>query len=136
MAFHLCNLTCDLALRFQKRVTMNRIFIFVFPIILASTLWSQPPASTSAVPALPADIPPTAERYSFLMMGNLAGQQAVWTATDGTLHIFFQFNDRGRGPKTTSILKLGPDGIPVSESITGNDYLKSPVTENYLLEAG
>ena len=110
--------------------------------LLSSLLWSQQPqpatpaAEQSAVPALPADIPSTAERYSFLMMGNLAGQEAVWTASDGTLHIFFQFNDRGRGPKTTSILKVGPNGIPVSEVITGNDYLKSPVNENYSLEAG
>jgi imidazolonepropionase-like amidohydrolase len=107
---------------------------FFLPILLAATLYSQP--SPSAVPALPADIPSTADRYSFLMMGNLAGQQAVWTASDGTLHIFFQFNDRGRGPKTTSILKLGPDGIPVSEVITGNDYMKAQVTENYSQEAG
>jgi imidazolonepropionase-like amidohydrolase len=70
------------------------------------------------------------------MMGNQAGQQAVWTASDGMLHIFYQFNDRGRGPKTTSILKLGPDSIPVSEVITGNDYMKAQVTENYSLEAG
>jgi len=110
--------------------------IFLFPILLASTLWSQQPAPQSAVPALPADIPSTADRYSCVLMGNLAGQQAVWTAADGTLHIFFQFNDRGRGPKTTSIIKLDPSGIPVSEVITGNDYLKSPVTENYSLEAG
>ncbi len=68
------------------------------------------------------------------MMGNLAGQEAVWTAPDATLHIFFQFNDRGRGPKTTSVLKVGPDGIPVSEVITGNDYLKSPVNENYSVD--
>src|SRR6266852_9967288 len=70
------------------------------------------------------------------MMGNPAGQQAVWTASDGTIHIFFQFNDRGRGPKTISILKLDPNGVPISEAITGNDYLKSSVTENYSLEAG
>jgi imidazolonepropionase-like amidohydrolase len=88
------------------------------------------------VPALPADIPSTAERYSFIMMGNLAGQEAAWTAPDTTLHIFFQFNDRGRGPKTTSILKLDSNGLPLSEVITGNDYLKSPVTENYSFEAG
>src|SRR5260370_15901516 len=81
-------------------------------------------------------MPSTAERYSFLMTGNPAGQQAVWTASDGTLHIFFQFNDRGRGPKTTSVLKLDANGLPISEMISGNDYLKSPVTENYSLEAG
>jgi imidazolonepropionase-like amidohydrolase len=115
---------------------MKKIFIFVLPIFFGSILWSQQPPQQSAVPALPADVPSSAERYSFLMMGNLAGQEAVWTASDGTLHIFFQFNDRGRGPKTTSILKVGPDGIPVSEVITGNDYLKSPVNENYSLEAG
>ena len=110
--------------------------------LLSSLLWSQqsqsatPAPEQSAVPALPADVPATAERYSFLMMGNLAGQQAVWTASDGTLHIFFQFNDRGRGPKTTSVLKLDANGLPISEVITGYDYLKSPVTENYSLEAG
>jgi imidazolonepropionase-like amidohydrolase len=108
------------------------LILFLFT-LLAPELWSQ---QSSAAPPLPADIPANADRYSLLLMGNLAGQQAVWTAADGTLHIFFQFNDRGRGPKTTSIIKLGPDGIPVSESITGNDYLKSPVDENYSLEGG
>ena len=104
---------------------------------LASLGWSQPAQPTTAkpapaaVPALPADIPPTAERFSFLLMGNLAGHQAVWTAEDGTLHLFFQFNDRGRGPKTTSILKLDSSGIPLSETITGNDYLKSAVEETF-----
>jgi imidazolonepropionase-like amidohydrolase len=114
---------------------MNKTFIFILPILLGSILWSQPPQQ-SAVPTLPSDIPSTADRYSFIMMGNLAGQQAVWTAPDATLHVFFQFNDRGRGPKTTSILKLDANGIAVSEVITGNDYMKSAVTENYSLEAG
>jgi imidazolonepropionase-like amidohydrolase len=109
----------------------------IFPLLLASILWSQQqPPQQSAAPTLPADIPATADRYSLLLMGNPAGQQAVWTAADGTLHIFFQFNDRGRGPKTTSILKLDADGIPVSEAVTGNDYLKSPVAENYSLDSG
>ena len=113
---------------------MNKTFIFILPILLGSILWSQQPQS--AVPTLPSDIPSTADRYSFIMMGNLAGQQAVWTAADATLHVFFQFNDRGRGPKTTSILKLDANGVPVSEVISGNDYLKSPVNENYSLDAG
>jgi len=104
--------------------------------LLFSLSVAQQPPQQSAVPAVPADIPASAERYSMLLMGNLAGQQAVWTAADGTLHIFFQFNDRGRGPKTTSILKLDANGITVSEVITGNDYLKSPVSENYSLDAG
>ena len=115
--------------------TRRSAIVCMLPVLLAATLCAQPP-QTSAVPPLPADIPSTAARYSFILTGNLAGQEATWTASDGMLHIFFQFNDRGRGPKTTSILKLDPSGLPISESITGNDYLKSPITENYSLEAG
>ncbi len=114
----------------MKPKSRFQIFIIIIPLLLASTLWSQ-----SAVPPLPADIPATADHYSLLLMGNAAGQQAIWTASDGTLHIFFQFNDRGRGPKTTSILKLNSNGIPLSETITGNDYLKSEVNETFSLDA-
>ncbi len=102
-------------------------------LLLSLSVAQQPPQS--AVPALPVDVPSTADRYSFLLMGNLAGQQAVWTTSDGTLHIFFQFNDRGRGPKTTSIIKLDQSGVQLAEAISGNDYLKSPVNETYSLEA-
>ena len=98
-----------------NRSALQDFALVILPILFASVLWSQQSPQTSAVPALPADIPPTAERYSILLMGNLAGQQAVWTASDGTLHVFFQFNDRGRGPKTTCILKLDASGVPVSE---------------------
>jgi imidazolonepropionase-like amidohydrolase len=105
-------------------------------LLVFSNASAQAPKEQSAVPALPADIPSNAERYSFTMMGNLAGQQAIWTASDGTVHMFFQFNDRGRGPKTTSILTLDANGIPVAETVNGNDYLKSPVSEDYSLKAG
>jgi hypothetical protein len=74
-----------------------------------------------------------AQRYSVRIMGMSAGQQAVWTAADGSVHIFYQYNDRGRGPKTTSILELDAKGVPVAESVSGNDYLKSPVHESYTL---
>jgi hypothetical protein len=90
----------------------------------------------SAVPALPAEIPAAADRYTFLIMGNRAGQQAVWTTPDGQLHIFFQFNDRGRGPQTTSTLKLNANGLPIEESVRGNDYYKSRVDELYTLASG
>jgi len=105
-------------------------------ILAGSVSAQQSNESASAVPALPSDIPANAQRYSFLIMGNLAGQQAVWTAADGSLHMFYQFNDRGRGPKITSILKFGANGTPVAETVRGNDYLKSPVSEEYSLDAG
>jgi len=106
-------------------------------LLLIVSCWAQKSqAAQSAVPALPADIPEDAERYSVSIRGNLAGQQAVWKAPDGSLHIFYQFNDRGRGPKTTSILKLDAKGVPVAESVEGNDYLKSSVHESYALVGG
>src|SRR5271157_4950204 len=115
----------------------NLVRAAIVSLLLIVSCWAQKPQGPqSAVPALPAEIPGTADRYSVLVMGNLAGQQAMWTAPDGSLHIFYQFNDRGRGPRTTSILKLDAKGIPVAESVDGNDYLKSPVHESYTLESG
>src|ERR1700685_2225510 len=99
-------------------------------------LFSCRAQTQSALPASPAEVPATADRYTVLLMGNHAGQQAVWTAPDGQLHIFFQFNDRGRGPQTTSILKLNAKGLPIEESVRGNDYLKSGVDESYKLASG
>jgi hypothetical protein len=48
-------------------------------------------------------------KYTVLMMGLPAGQQALWPE-GGKLRAFFQFNDRGRGPKTYSTLALR-DGV-------------------------
>jgi imidazolonepropionase-like amidohydrolase len=96
----------------------------------------QGPAPTSNVPALPADIPADSKRWSVLSMGILAGQQATWTTPDGKLHAFFQFNDRGRGPKTTTIFGVDGNGIPTSEMTEGNDYLKADVHEEFSLSAG
>jgi hypothetical protein len=90
----------------------------------------------SAIPVLPSDIPSTAQLYVVLLVGAPAGQQASWTTPDGASHIFFQYNDRGRGPATTSILRLDASGVPTAESVTGNNYLKSPVHEDYGLTSG
>jgi len=120
----------------KKKPAVVLASIFLVYLLVTSPLWAQPSKEASAVPVLPADIPAAAERYSVLIMGNLAGQQAVWTAPDGTLHMFYQFNDRGRGPKTTSILTLDANRVPVAETVQGNDYLKSPVSEDYSFQAG
>jgi imidazolonepropionase-like amidohydrolase len=114
----------------------------ILPIILSAVLAvtarecaaQQAPAPRSNVPPLPSDIPADANRSSVLMMGTLAGQQAAWKTLDGQLHVFFQFNDRGRGPKTTTVFTLGKNGNPVSEVIKGNDYLKTDVDEEFSLD--
>ena len=92
-------------------------------------------ARAANVPELPRDIPAGARQSSVLMMGLPAGQQAVWTDPDGKVHAFFQFNDRGRGPRTWSTLTL-QDGIPVAEEVDGNDYMKDPVAETFSVKDG
>ena len=122
------------------RLAFAAILIFLTPAIFVSGgVYAQAPASAgsqSAVPALPADIPADSQRVSVITMGNLAGQQAVWSTPDGKLHAFFQFNDRGRGPKTTTVYTLDKHGIPVAVSTFGNDYLKTEITEEYSVANG
>src|SRR5512140_1412375 len=86
------------------------------------------------VPELPRDIPEGATSYTVLMMGLPAGQLAVWTEKD-RLRAFYQYNDRGRGPKTYSTLVL-KDGLPVRAEIEGNDYMKDPVRETFSVAGG
>src|SRR5689334_10175951 len=86
------------------------------------------------VPELPKDIPKGAVMYTVLMMGLPAGQQAVWTEGD-RLRAFYQYNDRGRGPKTYSSIAL-QDGLPAREEIEGNDYMKDAVHETFSVANG
>ena len=100
-------------------------------LIVALLLAAQP----AHVPELPKDIPADARRFSLILMGNLVGQEAHWTTPDGRLHVFQQYNDRGRGPKTYSTFTLR-DGLPVAEETEGNDYMKDPVRETFSLRDG
>ncbi len=67
-------------------------------------------------------------RYTVLMSTNKAGSQVVTTRGDETI-VDFEFNDRGRGPKLHTVMRVDERGIPVSLLTTGNDYLKTPVEE-------
>ncbi len=91
-------------------------------------------AQAANVPELPEDVPAGAAKYTVLMMGLPAGQQAVWTEA-GKLRVFFQLNDRGRGPKTYATIAL-QDGVPVSQLVEGHDYMHSTVRETFSLQGG
>jgi len=81
----------------------------------------------SAVPALPADVPSNAERYSVTIMGNLARPASrVKRFRWHRAQVSFSSTTAGRGPKTTSILTLDAKGIPVAETVSGNDYSNLP----------
>lgn len=74
--------------------------------------------------------------YGFLFSGNRAGSAASRVEPDGTLVYTFEFNDRGRGPSTTSRYRLDAKGLPTFVETTGNDYWKNPVEEKFTWENG
>ena len=73
-------------------------------------------------------------RSTFLMAGRTAGIHKAWIGPDGSRNFYFEFNDRGRGPRLTQRVMLDANGFPTRIDITGNDYLKSPVEEHFVLE--
>jgi hypothetical protein len=90
----------------------------------------------SPLPELPADIPKDADIRMLLTDQTPSGQDAVWNDPDGTIHEFFQFNDRGRGPKIYTTYKLDADGILLAEHSSGVAYMKNPVQESFALRDG
>jgi imidazolonepropionase-like amidohydrolase len=88
------------------------------------------------MPALPPDIPKDATIWIFLSDKTPSGQDAVWKTPDGVIHEFFQFNDRGRGPKTYSTYRLDGRGIVTMQESSGVDYMKNPVNETFSVNNG
>ncbi len=52
-------------------------------------------------------------RYVFLTMGKPSGTQISKITADGVREYEYEFNDRGRGPKLKSRIRLGADGLPL-----------------------
>jgi imidazolonepropionase-like amidohydrolase len=98
---------------------MRKLLAVLILILLPGTI---PPASS--------DSPPET-RYTILIMGNKAGYAASSRNPDGSLHLYYEFNDRGRGPKITETVKLDAQGIPIEIQNTGIDYEKAPVDEHF-----
>ncbi len=115
-----------------------KIHISVLSLVLLAILSTAAAAQQgqSPLPALPADIPRDATIWMLLADQTPAGQDAVWTTPDGVVHEFFQFNDRGRGPKTYSTYRLDSKGIVAVEETTGVDYMKNLVSETFSVTSG
>ena len=90
----------------------------------------------SPLPALPPDIPKDATIRMLLTDQAPSGQDAVWKTPDGAIHEFFQFNDRGRGPKIYTTYRLDANGAIIFEESKGVDYMKNPVMEHFALASG
>jgi amidohydrolase family protein len=77
---------------------------------------------------------PSERHYTMMLGANRAGTQV--TRVDGKRRIIdFEFNDRGRGPKTTSEIRVSDRFIPTLEKTTGVDYYKGPVDETLTTDA-
>ena len=111
-----------------------RFFAFVLLVVSASFAFAQ--QNQSPLPELPPDIPKDATIWMFLSDQKPSGQDALWSTPDGMVHEFFQFNDRGRGPKTYSDYRFDAHGIVTSEATHGLDYMKNPVSETFSLKDG
>ncbi|HYI11506.1 MAG TPA: amidohydrolase family protein [Thermoanaerobaculia bacterium] len=88
----------------------------------------QPSATPAATPAAEQTL-----RYTVLMSTNTAGSQVVTTRGD-EITVDFEFNDRGRGPKTHTVLRVDGRGVPVSMHTTGNDYYKQQIEERFSID--
>jgi hypothetical protein len=74
--------------------------------------------------------PPPPQTRVFIMGGHRAGTETVITNGD-TRTIDFEFNDRGRGPKTHTVMTTDVHSVTASLKTDGNDYFKVPVAETF-----
>ncbi len=79
---------------------------------------------------------PETIRYSISSNGAVAGHEVDTYQPAGRIESTFEFNDRGRGPKVSSVYLLDPNGFPLRVDETGNDYLKAPVDEHFEVKDG
>lgn len=101
---------------------MNKLFAF----LLLAPLCAAQAAPTAG----------NVTRYTLMLVGNKAGYETVTRNADGSLDLYYEFNDRGRGPKITEHLVLDKNGLPAEIHNSGNDYLKAPVEEQFSVKNG
>jgi imidazolonepropionase-like amidohydrolase len=96
---------------------------------------AQPAAApTPAVAPSPKPCPAGASQtqvYAFLLRGNRAGYETSCRMKDGSRHVVFSFNDRGRGPELTTKARFDQRGLPVSVETEGHDYFKNQIHERF-----
>src|SRR5882672_7636286 len=101
--------------------------LLILPLVLAA-----------AAPAPPVGSPGKAgtARYTILLMGKKAGFETSAVNADGSLRLYWEYNDRGRGPKVHETIVLDGSGLPTRLENSGNDYLKAPVQERFSFGKG
>jgi len=74
--------------------------------------------------------------YTVFLAGNKAGFETSSRNPDGSLAFYYEFNDRGRGPKISERVALDGNGIPSQIENKGIDYEKAAVDEHFALKDG
>ena len=69
--------------------------------------------------------------YDWLTLGKKSGEQIVTSMDDGSIHVAFNFNDRGRGPDSNEIIQLNAKGMMISYQASGKSYMGAPIEESF-----
>lgn len=69
--------------------------------------------------------------YTILSSGKTVGKHWVYKSSPNSYTLFYEYNDRGRGPKQFVELRTDADGVPNYRSVKGVDYYKAPVDETF-----
>lgn len=96
---------------------------------IAATALALLAVPVAAAPEPPAPPPPAA--FAVILGGAQAGTMTVRATGASAYRVHFEYNDRGRGPRLDSTIRLGPDSTPVRIETDGNDYMKGPVAERF-----
>jgi imidazolonepropionase-like amidohydrolase len=107
-----------------------RTFSFTLALgLLAAPAAAQQPAYT---PPPPGDT----VRYLVMSAGRPSGHEHIWRDADGTIHSQMEFNDRGRGPRMHSRVRVDERGLPILVEAEGVNYYKVPVRERFEVRDG
>ena len=98
------------------------------PMIAAAAL-TLARVTAAAGPLAAAPPPPTA--FAVILGGAQAGTMTVQATDASTYRVHFEYNDRGRGPRLDSTIRLDPASIPVGIETDGSDYMKGPIAERF-----
>ncbi len=95
---------------------------------------AQPSAAPTPAAVAPAARPCPSEAresrvFAFLLRGNRAGYETSCLLPDGAREVFMAFNDRGRGPELTTVVRFDSRGIPDSVRTDGHDYYRNAIHE-------
>ena len=72
--------------------------------------------------------------YDWLTLGKKSGELVITYKDDNSQTANFEFNDRGRGPKTSEKIQFDANGQMISFQVTGKSYMGAPVNETFVIE--